>query len=104
MGFLLRLVPYVRLIGIVAAIVTVISGVLYIRHLWVEAEIAQRSHAQLVQQLDAATEQMEAQREKYAIALQRLKAAEEAANEFEDAEDIAPDSTRELLNSLYNND
>lgn len=101
MRFLLRLLPYWRWIVGVIGIVSVIGAVSYVRHLWIEAEIAQRSYEQAIEQLEAVTGKLEAERQRHEQTRKRLDEAAREAAESDDAHDMAADSTRKLLDRLY---
>lgn len=106
MGFLARLLPYWRWIvgflGVLTLIGSMIGTVMYVKHLWVEAEIMQRSYDQAIQQLEAVTKELEHEQARREQENQRVDKAEKEAAEIDDASDPAAESTRTLLNSLYN--
>lgn len=103
MSFLIRLMPYWRWIAGALGIAAVVGTGAYIRHLSVEAEIAQRSYEQVVEQLQAVTRELEVERERTKRIQKQVDEAAKEAAEHHDASDSASESTKRLLGRLYDN-
>lgn len=103
MSWLFRILPYWKWILGVIGVAALGGSIMYAWQASVDREIAQRAYEQTRQQLEAVTRELEAEKNRRQEAEALIEKAAEEAAEIEDAQDPAPDSTRHLLNRLYNN-